>query len=177
DNDDDFWDAWESIVIAYNMTYGHHTHPYMSVKFLNKNGGTIDPDDVPYMRSAEMFLIEAEAYAMQNRIPEAQTALQTVIGARDAAYDATVFATQDALMDEVKMQRHVELWGEGFGFHDKIRWNDALDQTGSGASSVLYQDGFSQPRPSDNPKWVWRIPQEEIDANPNLTEDDQNKYD
>ncbi|MCT4646133.1 MAG: RagB/SusD family nutrient uptake outer membrane protein [Carboxylicivirga sp.] len=176
DNADDFWAAWGDIVSTYKMTTGHHTHPYMSVKFLGKNGGTIDPDDVIYMRSAEMYLIEAEAYAMQNMVSEAQTALQAIAGARDSGYDASAFGTRDALMAEIKIQRHVELWGEGFGFHDKIRWDDDLDQSASGAASVLYQDGFRQDKASENPKWVWRIPQEEIDANPNLTEDDQNKY-
>ncbi|MBK3517382.1 RagB/SusD family nutrient uptake outer membrane protein [Carboxylicivirga marina] len=176
DNDDDFWAAWSNVVSTYKMTTGHHTHPYMSVKFLGKNGGTIDPDDVPYMRSSEMILIEAEAYAMQNMIPEAQTALALLGDERDSAFDEAQFDDQAKLMDQIKFQRHVELWGEGFGFHDKIRWDEALDQTGSGAASVLYQDGFKQPKASENPKWVWRIPQEEIDSNPNLTEDDQNKY-
>ncbi|MCU4157812.1 RagB/SusD family nutrient uptake outer membrane protein [Carboxylicivirga sp. A043] len=176
DNSDDFWGAWSNVVTTYNMTTGHHTHPYMSVKFLNKNGGTIDPDDVNYMRSSEMYLIEAEAYAMQNMIPEAQAALQALVGERNTAYSAAGFTTQEALMDEVKFQRHVELWGEGFAFHDHIRWDEGLDQTNSGASAVLYQDGFSQAKPSENPRWVWKIPQAEIDANPNLTEEDQNKY-
>ncbi|TRX71132.1 RagB/SusD family nutrient uptake outer membrane protein [Carboxylicivirga sp. M1479] len=176
DTDAEFKAAKAAIQTEYRMTSGHHTHPYMSVKFLNANGGTIDPDDVIFMRASEMYLIEAEAYAMLNMVTEAQAALAVLGTERNPSYDVSVFGTQDALMAEVKFQRHVELWGEGFSFHDHIRWNDPLDQTGSGASSVLYQNGFKQDRPSDNPKWVWKIPQMEIDANPNLTEDDQNKY-
>jgi hypothetical protein len=46
--------------------------------------------------------------------------------------------------------------------------------TNSGAASVLYQDGFTQDKPSVNPDWIWKIPQAEIDANPYINEADQN---
>ena len=175
-DEDVFWDAWGDIIEKYGMTNGHNTHPYMSVKFLQKNPGTIDPDDVIFMRSSEMVLIEAEAKAMLNDIAGAQNALAILGEERDSAFDKTAFTDKDALMTQIKFQRAVELWGEGFSFHDKIRWNDAIDHTNSGASQVLYKDGFIQGKPSENPRWLWKIPQAEIDANPNLTEADQNKY-
>jgi len=175
-NEDEFWEAWENVIEKYGMTEGHNTHPYMSVKFLQKNPGTIDPDDVIFMRSSEMVLIEAEAKAMQNDISGAQNALAILGDERDTAFDKTTFTDQAALMTQIKFQRAVELWGEGFSFHDKIRWNDPINHTNSGASEVLYKDGFLQVKPSDNPRWLWKIPQAEIDANPNLTEADQNAY-
>lgn len=168
--------AKQLIIDTYGITPAHNTHPYMNVKFLQQNPGTIDPDDVIYMRTSEMILIEAEALAMQNKIAEAQNVLSTLCVSRDSAWDKTKFDTKEKLMDEIKFQRHVELWGEGFSFHDAIRWDDVHDMTGSGAAAVLYQDGMFQDRPSVNPKWVFKIPQAEIDANPNLTEADQNKY-
>ncbi len=174
DNVDTFWAVWENIVDTYGATSAHNTHPYMSVKFLQKKPGTTDPDDVIYMRSSEMYLIEAEAKAMLNDIGGAQDALEVLGEARDVAFDKTVFDSQEKLMDEIKFQRRVELWGEGFSFHDQIRWDEGLDQTNSGAAEVLYQDGFKQAKPSENNEWVWKIPQAEIDANPNLTSSDQN---
>ena len=161
----------------YGWTTRHNEHPYMHVKMLQKNPGTIDPDDIIYMRSSEMYLIEAEAEAMLNNIAASQAALQALGGARDSAYDATAFGTQAALMDQVKFQRGVELWGEGFGYTDKIRWDEGIDHAadgGSGASEVLYQDAFRQERPSVNNDWIFKIPQAEIDANPNITPGDQN---
>ncbi|WP_428742979.1 RagB/SusD family nutrient uptake outer membrane protein [Tenacibaculum sp.] len=166
--------AKAAIIQKYGMTSGHNTHPYMNVKFLQKNPGTIDVDDVIYMRSSEMYLIEAEAKAMMNDIAGAQSVLQEFGGARDTAYDSSVFNTQTALMDHIKWQRGVELWGEGFSYHDHIRWDEGLDQTNSGASLVLYRDGFTQAKPSTNDAWIWKIPQAEIDANPNISEADQN---
>lgn len=174
DNADDFWAAWREIITTYGMTTGHNTHPYMSVKHLQDNPGTIDPDDVIYMRSAEMVLIEAEALTMMGNISEAQDVLAILAVSRDPAWNKSNYDTQAKLMEEIKFQRRVELWGEGFSFHDHIRWDEPLDQANSGAAKVLYQDGFFQERPSVNDDWIWKIPQAEINANPYISEGDQN---
>lgn len=173
-NAKDFRDAWSSVISKYGMTTRHNTHPYMHVKFLQANPGTIAPDDVILMRSAEMYLIEAEAKAMQDDISGAQGVLKIFGDSRDSAYDASQYKTKAALMDHIKFQRYVELYGEGFSWHDHIRWDQGIDLTNSGASKVLYQDGFMQGKPSTNPDWLWKIPQAEIDANPNINEADQN---
>lgn len=146
----------------------------MHVKFLQKNPGTTDPDDVIYMRSSEMILIEAEAKAMMNDITGSQNALAILGEARDSAFDKTAYTTREQLMEQIKFQRYVELYGEGFGYTDHIRWDEGIDLTNSGAAEVLYQNGFFQEKPSLNDNWVFKIPQAEIDANPNLTEADQN---
>jgi hypothetical protein len=166
--------AKAAIIAKYGATNGHNTHPYMNVKFKQKNPGSIDPDDVTYMRSAEMYLIEAESKAMMNDVSGAQLVLQTFGKSRDAEYNSSIYSTKTALMNHIKWQRRVELWGEGFSFHDQIRWDEGLDQSSSGASLVLYGDGFTQGKPSINQDWLWKIPQQEIDANPFLTDADQN---
>ncbi len=166
--------AKNAILSNYGMTGGHNTHPYMNVKFLQENPGSIDADDVIFMRSAEMYLIEAEARAMSDDISGAQTVLQQFGSSRDTAYDSSIYTSKDALMDHIKWQRRVELWGEGFAYHDKIRWDEGLNQSTSGATEGLYRDGFSQAKPSMNDDWIWKIPQGEIDANPNISEADQN---
>ncbi|WP_242117884.1 RagB/SusD family nutrient uptake outer membrane protein [Aestuariivivens sediminicola] len=161
----------------YGWTSRHNTHPYMHVKMRQKNPGTIDPDDIIYMRTSEMYLIEAEAYAMLNNVGAAQNALRPLGEERDSAYDVTVFDTQAKLMEHIKFQRGLELWGEGFLYTDKIRWDEGIDHAadgGSGASQVLYQAGFQQDKPSVNDDWIFKIPQKEIDANPNISPSDQN---
>jgi hypothetical protein len=80
-------------------------------------------------------------------------------------------------MEHIKFQRRLELWGEGFGYTDKIRWDEGIDHGangGSGASEVLYQQAYVVERPSVNPDWVFKIPQAEFNANPNLNSSDQN---
>lgn len=172
------WNAAIAAIRAqYGMGSGQNLHPYMSMKHLQKLPGTIEPDDIIYMRSAEMYLIEAEAEAMQGNIGAAQTALAALVDTRDTGFDETIYNTQELLMDQIKFQRHLELWGEGFGYTDKIRWDEGIDHAadgGSGASAVLYQDAYQVERPSLNDAWIFKIPQAEINANPNLSGDDQN---
>ncbi|USD25858.1 RagB/SusD family nutrient uptake outer membrane protein [Flagellimonas marinaquae] len=164
-----------------NATYGINTrfnlHPYMHFKLKNAVPADIAPDDVIYMRSSEMYLIEAEAKAMMDDISGAQEALRPLGEERDSSYDVTVYNTKESLMEHIKFQRRLELWGEGFGYTDKIRWDEGIDHAadgGSGASAVLYQGAFQVERPSVNDDWIFKIPQSEIDANPNLTQADQN---
>ncbi len=177
DNEEEFNAKRQEYQDLYGWTSAHNEHPYMQVKFLQKNPGTTDPDDIIYMRSAEMYLIEAEAKAMMNDIDGAQAALEPLGTARDSNYDVSIFNTQESLMEHIKFQRGVELYGEGFLYTDKIRWDEGIDHAangGSGASQVLYQNGFQQERPSVNDDWIFKIPQKEIDANPNLGPGDQN---
>ncbi len=175
--EDEFDEAIAEIKSEYGLVSGHNTHPYMHFKLRSSNPGTSDPDDIIYMRSSEMYLIEAEAMAMMNDVSGAQAALATLGEARDSAFDATVFNTQESLMDQIKFQRRLELWGEGFGYTDKIRWDEGIDHLadgGSGASAVLYQQSIQRERPSVNDDWIFKIPQAEIDANPNISASDQN---
>ena len=175
--EEEFDAAIAAIKAEYGLASGHNTHPYMHFKMRQKSPGGIEPDDIIYMRSSEMYLIEAEAKAMLNDVPGAQAALAPLGEARDSAYDVTIFATQADLMEHIKFQRAIELWGEGFGYTDKIRWDEGFDHGadgGSGATETLYQDGFSQEKPSVNNAWIFKIPQAEIDANPNIGPGDQN---
>ncbi len=161
----------------WGWTSAHNTHPYMHVKLRQKVPGGIEPDDIIYMRASEMYLIEAEAKAMLNDVSGAQEALKPLGEERDSEYDVTVFDTQEKLMEHIKFQRGVELWGEGFLFQDKIRWDEGIDHGadgGSGASQVLYQNAYVVEKPSLNSDWIFKIPQAEIDANPNLGPNDQN---
>ena len=167
----------DRLASVYGWTSRHNKHPYMHVKMRQKSPGTTDPDDIILMRSSEMYLIEAEAEAMLGNIEAAQNALKPLGEERDNAYDVTMYDTKEKLMEHIKFQRALELWGEGFLYTDKIRWDEGIDHAadgGSGASAGLYQSGFQQDKPSVNDEWIFKIPQEEIDANPNLGPGDQN---
>jgi len=167
----------EEINTEYGINNDFNQHPYMQFKLRNATPATISPDDIIYMRTSEMYLIEAEAKAMMNDIPGAQEALEPLGSERDSAYDVSAYNTQEALMEHIKFQRRLELWGEGFGYTDHIRWDEGIDHAadgGSGASEVLYQEAFQIERPSVNDDWIFKIPQAELDANPNLSPSDQN---
>ncbi len=166
-----------AINAQYGISNSFNLHPYMSFKHRGVTPASIDPDDVIYMRTSEMYLIEAEAKAMSSDLAGARAALQPLGSARDSAYNVAQFTTQTDLMEHIKFQRRLELWGEGFTYTDKIRWDEGIDHSangGSGASQVLYQNAYIVARPSVNDEWIFKIPQAEINANPNIGPGDQN---
>lgn len=146
---------------------------YMNRKFL-ANGTSMDVatasvGDIMYMRAAEMYLIEAEALARQNKNTEAQDALFLLANNRNPSYVKST-KTGTALVDEILIQRRIELWGEGFRFLDLKRLNAKLDRTGSNHNTALAV--VMSVEPGDN-MWQFLIPKAEIDANPAM-KDQQN---
>jgi hypothetical protein len=115
--------------------------------------------DVPYMRAAEMYLIEAEALARSGNNSGAADALYPLAINRDPSYVKST-KTGDALIEEIMTQRRVELWGEGFRFYDLKRTNAALNHNG-GNHNAAYTNGVMDV-PAGDKRWVFLIPQDEI---------------
>ncbi|MNS22612.1 SusD family protein [compost metagenome] len=114
------------------------------------------------MRVAEMYLIEAEAKARLGNA-DAAAVLFEFEKTRNPSYTLSTNSGQ-ALVDEILLQRRIELWGEGFRFYDLKRTNSALDRTNSNHDSGI-TNGVMNVAPSDK-RWQWLIPKAEIDANP-----------
>ncbi|MGN6495066.1 MAG: RagB/SusD family nutrient uptake outer membrane protein [Agriterribacter sp.] len=122
--------------------------------------------DVPMMRVAEMYLIEAEARARQTgHDAEARTALFTLMSNRDPDYTMSTNSGQ-ALIDEILFHRRVELWGEGFRFTDLKRTNSALNRTV--VPNTNPSISVTMEVPAGDKLWVWLFPQDEINNNPAL---------
>ncbi|OIN60614.1 RagB/SusD family nutrient uptake outer membrane protein [Arsenicibacter rosenii] len=115
--------------------------------------------DVPYMRAAEMYLIEAEALARSGNNAGAQDALYTLAANRDPQYKKSA-NTGQALIDEIMIQRRVELWGEGFRFYDLKRTNSALNRNG-GNHSATFTNGVMDV-PAGDKRWQFLLPNDEI---------------
>jgi len=122
--------------------------------------------DYIMMRAAEMYLIEAEAAAEAGQPAVAQAAINAIMEARDPG--SSTSNTGDVLIQEIRLQRRIELWGEGFGLFDIKRWNIPLDRTDHDPTLCLETD-----IEAGSYMFNWRIPQYEIDANEMLTEADQ----
>lgn len=138
--------------------------PYTSQKFIAVTDRSMD---VPYMRAAEMYLIEAEAKAHMGD-SDAVNVLYELISNRDPGYVMSSNSGQ-ALLEEIWFHRRVELWGEGFRFNDLKRLNQPLDRTGANHIASAAANLFEVPAGDD--RWQYLIPRDEIDSNPNM---DQN---
>ena len=140
---------------------------YANKKFLTATSSSIG--DVPLMRAAEMYLIEAEAKARLNDNAGAADALYTLVVNRDPNYTKST-NTGDVLLQEILRHRRIELWGEGFRFYDLKRMNQALDRTGSNHTNTL-TNGLMQV-PAGDIRWEFLFPQDEINANINIQQND-----
>ena len=140
------------------------TTAYTRPPYLHKKFKVTDPassiGDVPYMRAAELYLIEAEALAAQGKDSDAATVLRELVVTRDPAYVKST-KTGDALLEEIRVQRRIELWGEGFRFYDLKRTNSKLDRRG-GNHNASFTNGVMEVEPGDK-RWQLPIPQGEIE--------------
>lgn len=149
--------------------------PYTSQKFLSVNAsGSVDNSvslgDVPFMRAAEMYLIEAEALARDNRETESKIVFNQFTKNRNPSY-AGATTTGQAYIDEVLTSRRLELWGEGFRFLDLKRLNLPLDRTGTNFAAVVNNNLVVVP--ATDKRWTWLIPQAEIDASQGLVKQNE----
>lgn len=141
--------------------------PYMSRKFSIRNLPTIG--DVPYIRLAEMYLIMAEAYARTpGKEVDARNALFTLASNRDPNYVLSTNSGQ-ALIDEIMNHRRVEFWAEGLRFFDLKRLNLPLDRTVV-PNYVSASAGGVMQIPAGSNLWQFVLPLDEIQANPNTTQ-------
>ena len=119
-------------------------------------------------RIAEQYLILAEAYARSGNEAEARNVLNDLRAARYPGYNGQY--TEGDILTEILNERTRELIGEGFRLGDlrrfkvDLRRGDAQDE----AAIIFPHNNVGFHRSYTDHRFVWPIPQEEIDANPNL---------
>lgn len=131
---------------------------YANVKFLDD---TDFEGDYVFMRAAEMYLIEAEANALAGNEAGAKQALFQLISTRNPSYTLSANSGQ-ALLDEIRLHRKIELWGEGFAYFDMKRWNTGLNRTYAGSNHATF--GFFDYAPG-SVKFNFQIPLSEVNTN------------
>lgn len=138
-------------------------------KFSGGNGKGWAADYV-LMRPEEMLLIEAEAKARLAQYPAAQSLLKQL---RDTRYDqpVTISASGEQLIEEILLERRIELWGEGFAAQDLKRLKRGIDRNNSNHLPLVARQLVV---PANDPRWLFKIPQAEINANPWINEEHQN---
>ena len=121
--------------------------------------------DYIYMRTAEMYYLKAEALYLANDQPGARAALEDVMTTRLSGYSA-IDLSGDALLKEIRIQKRIEMWGDGFRLFD-MKWRvEDMDRRGS-TNHVQTYPLFIEANGVD---WVFPIPQVEMDANIEITE-------
>lgn len=166
---------WDENKTSPNLTAAQQTTmvgygypPYTQVKFAPYNNvlkTAINANDMPLMRVEEMYLIKAEAEGMSGG--DGVTTLENFIKTyRDPSYTYT----ESNFQKEVFRQRRIELWGEGLNWFDIMRLGVGVDRRGGGYPNATMIFNIE---PNDN-ILLWRLPEAEIQANPGLSEADNN---
>lgn len=159
---------------------------YCQLKFRVKSSSSWTADYL-YMRGAEMYLNKAEALCNLGRYAEAREALSSVCESR---YDTGVFAERlkkvtdskeltlkstesqvvNTLMDEIILQRRIELWGEGFRILDINRLKTGMNRAYEVPETNHYEDALYDGASFEPDSWmpIMMLPMTEFDANPNM---------
>ena len=124
---------------------------------------------VPFIRSSEMVLIEAEANYFLGHEAEAQAALVELNATSGRNPEYTCTKTGEELLSEIQDYRCLELWGEGFEWSDFKRWNKAVVRKTFAEGGNAHQSVAITIKPEDGNKWTWGVPLNETDYNADAT--------
>lgn len=172
-----------------DVTYGAVTgNVYVCFKFKGNTefdkAGTGYPEisRVKAFRIAEQYLIAAEAYARRAQSGDDAKAcghLNALRGKRIAGYTDETY-TGETLLEEVKKERVRELFGEGFRYTDLKRWGKGFTRSEAQDKNIITQAGSANYEllslPANDYRWLWPIPQAEIDANPQIKDQQNPQY-
>ena len=152
-------------VPLYGLRFNYMNSKFKSVSESDSRG------DFPWIRVAEMYLIEAEALARQTgKEEQAKDILYLLANNRDPQYVRSDNSGQD-LIDEILIQRRIELWGEGRNFTDLKRLGLPLVRPEAPSGSMgghVASIAIKLTEPAGTNNWTWMIPRAELDSNPNL---------
>ncbi|PWJ45030.1 RagB/SusD family nutrient uptake outer membrane protein [Sediminitomix flava] len=119
--------------------------------------------DVKVFRASEMLLIRAEAYAKSNSTSEAWDDVKELLTARITGYAGE--DTGRSILDEIALQRRLELAYEGHRFYDLRRTGEAIIRT-----DVTLPGTTPTQLAAGDHRFVLPIPQSELFANDNMVQ-------
>lgn len=132
------------------------------IKYLGRNGALDGVVDFKVFRVSEMYLIRAEAYAYSNQDALALADLNDLRAARIDGY-IDVSLSGDVLKEAIQTERRKELFLEGHRWFDLHREGEGIDRGGDCQAPATACE-----LPASSHRWVWPIPQAELNANPSI---------
>lgn len=140
---------------------------YVQCKFVDvgsqKKGDTFSSDYI-YFRTGEMYFVAAEALFMAGDEAGAKAKLEEVMKTRNPEY--TVSVAGDALLEEIKLQKRIEMWGEGRRFLDMKRRAEKLNRN----NGINHNPTAIKEAEANDFRMIYLIPDKELNANSEITE-------
>ena len=156
----------------------YSTGGYIQKKFDFSNLQTWEGDYI-WMRVEEMYLNAAEAACHKGDDANAKKYLMDLMAVRDANYtcektgNALATITTDetgSLLEEILLQRRIELWGEDGRIYTIRRLHQGFERTAANGwpSGLLIPTHAAAAKDPASYLWVLTIPQAEFDGNENM---------
>lgn len=164
--DNDIRKQWFGIDVPESNSH-YNVRQYIQHKFVDVGSlGTGDTfcSDYIYIRTGEMYFVAAEALYRAGKTAEAKNMLETVMKTRILGY--TCSKSGEDLLEEIEIQKRIEMWGEGRRLFDMKRRNEDLDRTHATNHSATTPKSV----PAGDKLFIYLIPDKEMDANSSITE-------
>ena len=149
-------------------TTGFNVRKFLVPKSVSPDYDT-NPANWPVLRYADVLLMEAEALCELNRLDEAQAVATSINSGgplnrvrKRAGLTDVQGLSQSALREKIRHERRIELAFEGSRWFDLVRYDN-----GQYAAAFLHSVGKTNFAAKH---LLLPIPQKEIDANPNLSQ-------
>ena len=166
-------DVRKGLVVDAGVGYrsGQAGNTYLAYKYPNAFGAA-DRDDTKILRLADVILIAAEAYYNTSDPDNANLYLNFVAKKRDPSF-AGYASTGTQILEDILTERRKELAFEGGRFWDLVRlkrtWTKVINQNPLKSISINAANNSNASFSKITPL-VYPIPQAEIDANKNITQ-------
>ncbi len=172
--DFDFFKKYDSTDVrkkTYFLTSAFSGATYNNIaKYFGRATGNANVDDVKVIRGAEVILSRAESNARLNKNVEALADLNALRAQRYAGFVAGT-ETGQALLDAILLQRRLELAFEGHRFFDLKRLNlPVIRSTAGDKSDGTGVNNAMKTLPAGDPRFQLPLPQQEVNANPNIVQ-------
>lgn len=138
-----------------------YPNDFWSIKYPGKEGSNFREDNIQVLRLAEMYLIRAEAILKGANVPGTSAANDISEIRINRGLDKVTTIS----LAEVYNERRRELCFEGHQLFDLARTQRSLER-------VDYEGAVNQNIPFPNYMWAMPIPKSEIDANPNMEQNE-----
>lgn len=146
------------------------------MKFWRKGWWDFYPNDLCLMRVEEFLLDLAEADWYLGRYDEANALIRQLYASRTDGTASVAVGYGNDLLEAIRLNRRLELWGEGHAWFDAKRWGVGINRhawvagdNGSGnwpeyCAGIISKDALNG--------WRFVIPRRATEANPSLSVDD-----
>ena len=145
-----------------------------NVRVVNKypNSSQPDKDEVKVIRLSEVYLVAAEAAYQLGDETKARNYLNAVATRRVNGFTGYT-STGQALLDDILLERRKELAFEGHRYWDIARYNQNVTRVNLSGN---YPAGVPLTITTTNFRRIMPIPQAELDANPNIRDQQNTGY-